>query len=1017
MNGILFDQRDFELVRMVNAYADRDPAGEQRDRRVRILNFHPNGLRELTSRKAFRVAQAVMGLLDTRPASTPEERLEALRVLRKEACSSASSPLRLNTARVLIQLMKELLRARGHGAVQLGLAHDFHKAASGRPRIVRALLRRLNLLEMPEAWNQRTFDYHVRDSHSSGRKSPTHLIMDAWLKGIRTLKVIYENYAPPVAAQELMDAADIMEVTVRIGIRFHRPFRGRRVTLVWTPRGFSGPKGFREFLEKPEMRALISAGKAVEACERARFARLVDLYNRDYRITVNRRFRLDVPALDPAEFEALVGEAQPSWAHLADCIHRRTVAAMRAHLDNAETSAATESDEERGQTAECCEAMERFSPATVLDEWLNEALAATELGKAAAGDPFADEDPPSLLERLAGIATDYRASLDTRDIEPARVLQLLHLCKGRLTHLELFSLQTYRPEHLPQLSAMNDLREAVNSGSPSRLKRLVSGFLESTPSEAEEDAACLRDLLRSMPAFLAHYRGRPLSTFISSNSSGRSDWGGQHGMGFAIIETLPVREQRACFRGGQRRLLPLRYGLVERVRREAGHAVERSAQLARVAPLAWIAYWWLRLTDVFRPAKRGWVAPLESLAVTARGNVVPLGGFGVFAGNDLGLNGGTPGRRIDLRWRYVNTVLVNSTLILAGFVSAFLAFQYTQQGFLAYWGAPLWFAVTGSRNILQAVIAGGGLRRYSALTWKDYVSWGRLSESLFYTGFSVPLLEIGVRYLLLQRGLGLTAANSSLAVFLTLATVNGAYLMSHNLYRGLPSAAAYANLGRSVCAVPVAMAYNYGLLLLLQFFDVGDVAVVLAATTSLVAKTASDTVAAVLEGYFDRRATRRLRSRDFRDVLSRLAACQASLEYLFPRENGPDVLRHPERLIGSENPAVRQLAEEITVHCLDLMYFHFYQPLSAQTFLGLSKQKVREEKELVLLAQTLVAQEEYVTRLFVDGVFGPNFGPALAFYLGHFRKYGDFVRKAVAAGNDDSEGNTRAARRSFAEAT
>ncbi|MBE0531416.1 MAG: hypothetical protein IH626_11345 [Rhodospirillales bacterium] len=1011
MNGVLFDQRDFDLVQMVNAYADRDPAGEQRDRRVRILNFHPNGLRELTSRKAFRVALAVMGLLDTRPTSTPEERLEALRILRAEACSSARSPLRLNTARVLIQLMKELLRARGHLSSQLCLAHDFHKAASGRPRIVRSLLRRLNLLEMPEAWNQRAFDYHVRDSHSSGRKSPTHLIMDAWLKGIRTLKVIYENYAPPAAAQELMDAADIMEVTVRIGIRFHRPFRGQRVTLVWTPRGFSGPKGFREFLEKPAMQALISAGKTVEACERARFARLIDLYNHDYRPVVDSRFGLDVAELDSSEFEALVGDAQPSWAHLADCIHRRTVAAMRARLENAEVPVAAG----RAHLEECYEAMERFSPATVLEEWLNEALAATALGKAEAAATFVDEDPPALLKRLAGIATDYRASLDTRDIVPSRVLQLLHLCEGRLTHLELFSLQTYRPEHLPQLSAMNDLREVVNSGSPSRLKRLVSGLLEVLPPEAEEDVGCLRDVVRSMPAFLSHYRKRPLSTFISSNSSGRSDWGGQHGMGFAIIETLPVREQRACFRGGQRRLLPLRYGLIERVRREAGHAVERSAHLARVAPLAWIAYWWLRLTDVFRPAKRGWVAPLESLAVTSRGNVVPLGGFGVFAGNNLGLNGATPGRRIESRWRYVNTVLVNGVLILAGFVSAFLAFQYTQEGFLAYWGAPLWFAVTGSRNILQAVIAGGGLRRYSALTWKDYVSWSRLSESLFYTGFSVPLLEIGVRYLFLQKGLGLTAADSPLAVFLTLAAVNGAYLMSHNLFRGLPSAAAYANLGRSIAAVPVAMAYNYGLFLLLHFLEVGDVAAVLAATTSLVAKTASDTVAAVLEGYFDRRATRRLRARDVRNVLSRLAACHASLEYLFPREDGPEVLGHPDRLIGSDDPQVRQLAEEITIHCLDLMYFHFYQPLSAQTFMRLSKHMSRDEREFILLAQKLVGQEEYVTRLFVDGIFGANFGPALAFYLGQFRTYADFIRKTAGGGGHPAR-EERTSRQRLADA-
>ena len=976
MGGVFFDSQDSKLVRMVNTYLGREVVrASHEEHHVPALMFHPNGLRELGARKAFRVAWAVIGLLDATAAATPAERLDALRTLQAEACSSARSPLRLNTARVLVQLMKELLRARGNTSDQLRLAHDFNKAASGKPRIIRALLHRYNLLEMPEEWNQRTFDYHVHDANSSGRKSPTHLIMDAWLKGIRTLKVIYENYAPPVAVQELLAAAGIMGMTIRIGIRFRRYFRGQRVMLVWTPRGFSGAQRFLEFLDQPPMLALIEEGKAITLQEYDRFSKLVGLYNREYRLVINQRFGLSVPELSLAELDANIGAGQPSWAHLADCIHRRTVAAMREYWQNAAKS----KTETRAQIEEKRRAMEQFSPAIILDEWLNAAIIASE--------PVID-DLPALLKRLSTIATDYRASIDTREISPSHVLQLLHLCKGQITHLELFKLRTYRSEQLPHLMAMNDLRGVINSKNPSLFKRQVLACLDQTPVDAEEERACLRDALQAMSRLLNHYGAHPLSTFVSSDSSGRSDWGGQYGMGFVIIETLPVREQRALRQQTAKKPLPLRYSLNEVIERNFDRAIEKSAAVARFPALVWMISLWYRLVSLFRPDKREWVVPLESLVVTPRGNVMALGGSGYFPGNRL--EGDETVAKSRPRWHpgYLNTVLTNIAFVLAGFIPAFLTFQYTQSGsFLAFWGAPLWFAITGGRNILQAVMAGGGLRRYSYLTWKDYVSWTRISESLFYTGLSVPLLELGVRYLLLDKAFGLTTSDNSLLVFLVMAIVNGFYIMGHNLYRGLPTAAAYANMGRSIAAVPVAMAYNIILFWILYLFKVDNPAIILAAATALVSKTASDTAAAVIEGYFDRRATFVLRLRDFQDVLLNLRNCQATLELLFPQEDGLELLRHPEQLVGSRRPEVLQVAEEITVHCLDILYFHFYQPLAAQTLLKFAKKLQPEEKIFLLRSQNFLTLEDYVTQLFVDGLFGDQYQAALNFYLGQHQAY------------------------------
>jgi len=43
-------------------------------------------------------------------------------------------------------------------------------------------------------------DHHIHDANTKGRKNPTHLMMDAWVKGIRYLTVVYYNYVEPAAA-------------------------------------------------------------------------------------------------------------------------------------------------------------------------------------------------------------------------------------------------------------------------------------------------------------------------------------------------------------------------------------------------------------------------------------------------------------------------------------------------------------------------------------------------------------------------------------------------------------------------------------------------------------------------------------------------------------------------------------------------------------------------------------------------------------------------------------------------
>lgn len=60
---------------------------------------------------------------------------------------------------------------------------------------------------------------------------------------------------------------------------------------------------------------------------------------------------------------------------------------------------------------------------------------------------------------------------------------------------------------------------------------------------------------------------------------------------------------------------------------------------------------------------------------------------------------------------------------------------------LAWFGALIWFSITGIRNIIQAVIAGGGFQKGARIDWKSLINWSRVSDSLMYTGMSVVLLE------------------------------------------------------------------------------------------------------------------------------------------------------------------------------------------------------------------------------------------------------------------------------------
>jgi hypothetical protein len=373
------------------------------------------------------------------------------------------------------------------------------------------------------------------------------------------------------------------------------------------------------------------------------------------------------------------------------------------------------------------------------------------------------------------------------------------------------------------------------------------------------------------------------------------------------------------------------------------------------------------------------------------GNVATLGGTQKQITNGL-----VPEAHLSVRrkttllkgWKNLNTRLKNCLKITLGFIPAFVCFFLTKDWwFLAWFGAFIWFGITGLRVILQSVLGGGGIRRSSLTRWNNYVSWDRLTDALFFTGFSVPLLDWLVKTVFLDNTMGINTHTSPVALYSVMGLVNGIYLSAHNAFRGLPKGMVTGNFFRSILSIPVALVFNTAIGAILSFFNVPAVDAVLQKWAAIISKAASDTVAGIIEGTVDRFQNLALRKRDVKRKFTDLFDTYARLEMLFPDTEELKILENPEHLFTSRNAEVKDLTVLIIIHSLDLFYFWMYQPRARMTILDKVSRLTPEERTLFFQSQKILTQEQQISRLFVDGILGRHFPRPLSFYLTTYPRY------------------------------
>lgn len=982
-----YDKNDYKLLEILDDLLTREV---DRSNFKTLLEpyLKPHGIKELAAERGLRIAYAIMHLLQSLKSDQASDRTKALIALRDETMSAAGGGMRNNRARVLLQIGKELIRARRDKDKQLALAHEFRKAAIGKTRFIRQQLKKYHLLEMPEEWNQVTFDDRVHDANSKGRKSATHLIMDAWIKGIRRLTVVYYDFMEPSVARELFASAQILGITVSVGIEYKARFGDRFVKIVWGPEGLQDNADIEGFFKRESVLELMQQGREVQAYRTWYVQSATEAFNDVHRKSIRQEFGINLPRIEYKDVAKTIGTGQPSIFHLGNHIHEIALPLFADRVIELKAEYANADYDTRASIAMHLESLDSLDADTIIARYLvpeeNPEISDPDTPSAdGSGPKLLQLSPAELTTRLRRVSYTSQLTLILSELDLSDAIELLYDCKGRISHFEVFNTKSLTEFIVRHRKPFSLLQRSLNEQNAVTLKRTIRQCIEQLQEEnstkSKEKAERLLAILSDFSALLDYYKRSPLRAKIGSGSTGRSTR--SHGMGFAVIDTLPLRSQQEIRNRTTSNCIP-----VSGIATQSIEFIPPRNKIIRSGGIAKALCHMPGLRSLMCKTKHSWHIAGYHVDDAGCGNVVSLGGMNQ-EGNGLSLydDEKSPHRPST---GTLNTVLKNAAKIVIGFIPAFLTFSLTKDWWiLAYLGGVIWFSITGLRNVIQSILGGGGLRRSPYLTWNDYIDWERISDSLLYTGFSVPLLDWLCKTVVLDQSFGITTMTSPLLLYSIMAITNGVYISSHNIIRGLPRKAAIGNFFRSVLSIPVAMLFNWGVGLILIASGNTDTAAVLQLWAAVISKLASDCVAGVIEGLADRGRNIAMRHWDYSEKIKQIIEIFSRLEIEFPTRDMLKTLNSPDDFIELSKNTTPNHVPEVIANALDLLYIRTYKPRAREALRQALESMNRDELEVFMASQQILSQEKTIARLFVDGLVGRNFPKALAFYLLRYPDY------------------------------
>ena len=764
------------------------------------LLSHPGGFNRAFQKRRMGIAESYIAILEMQHS---DERLHAIKNLVELSFHAKTLNMPLNTARVQIEIMKQAIKNKDNIRKQMELLSDFSLASYGHESVIRQLLVSNKRIEVPEVGKNLKslglgWDSHVHDNLSEGRKTPIQIILSAFIKGLSKLTLAYYDIPEEDIVFETMEAGRILGIDISIGIEFSTGFRRKRKHFMLLP-PVTNYQEFFDFFKKNE----IILAKFLSGLEENKIRRantitdILDNFNKTRLMDINEKlFKNDKFKIEPLNIEELDEIApygQYSRFHLGDLLYRTLKKSLKKQVISLKVQYQI-SNQLHSQGKITKWELEQIKKSYSSTRTIYQSLIPDKLTKEYfSGKHMVDYD--SVFESEEDILPDLKKS--GGKITYCRPLNqgLDGACKTVINSCE----------YIDNIELLN-LDDCINRN-PSQISSLadfiniinnldnkqLQRFIDEWNIEINEPDK-INDAFE-------HYHKEAINPLVCSASTGRKL--DQPGMGF--IRKINIQEKSRKY------IIKNQFSLPKKV-----------AELV---------------------ITKGLGKKSSKDADDADSEIISLGKVSKFKPNLLGDEELI--EKIDLKrfWKYLNPELKNVLRIFTGFVPAYL------------WLGPIyafiWFAITLVRNIFVDIITSYGLR---IKTFQGSLNLDNTTQSLFWTGFSVPIL-----------GLVKTSFDSTAFLFTSLVLfewfkffficiANGTYISIHNRIRKFDSSIIRANFFRSILAWPLASI----------FAPIGNLLII---PSIVQAKFWSDVVGAVIEGTGKIKKKIKLRKRDLLEIL------------------------------------------------------------------------------------------------------------------------------------------------------
>lgn len=815
INWLSFNEEIHSIVDRLNQKLDEPPV-----RLGRRHISHPGGFGREFGRRRLSIAEAYLIIARHHSPEHADNRLNALRVLMEQSLHAKTVTMPINTARVQIQLMKDAVKSQSNRRLQMEHVADFGLASFGHEAVIRSYLKDLALVEVPELGKPLNkldlgWDDHVHDALSEGRKTPTQVLLDSFIKGMSRITIVYNNIEEERMIHEALTAGEILGIDVEIGIEFSVGKGGSRRHYMYVPPLCSRSRDFFNFLERhrSDLEEFRAGLKANQENRYKSLLSVIKQFNEIHLPKLNEDFSAESPCWFPTiteeEFRRVVACGQASREHLSELLKERFVKIFHKRVLLYKTMVMAAKDRfKRGIFSqwEMDAILSRYESTRKTYEGISRSeLAAKYLATRSSVDydsVFADELP--LLERLSRLPGKL-AMIHPLELGLKKAIKHIIEFSGLITNVETMNLRDSASRNPSDIIVFNKFIFSLNN----RPLDEISAFLEQNDisgisSEQLEKAKAVTTQRCILPN-------------CGSDSTGRNKL--IPGMGF-------IRSSQLC----------------PKIRKEF---LEKHVVLPQPISTLYL--------------NRGrFSKELASDDLGEHDAIVCMGKQTQIPGQKVGDEAEVASVDLHHFWRYLNPEIKNFFRLLTGFVVAMYwmyIFQFEGDLLVGTIFASIWFFITFFRNILVDLVASSGtdFKNYSLKN----VNFDNAYQSVFWTGFSVPILGlVKNNFDFFWPGLksGMFFEGSK---FFFICLANGIYISTHNILRNFDRSVIKGNFFRSVLSWPVVT----------LFAPVGN----LMGIPSIVqAKFWSDVVAGFIEGSnkFSNRFT--LRKRDLTEILPRL---------------------------------------------------------------------------------------------------------------------------------------------------